>query len=307
MYQYKLIPFIILLLCNFGKMMHQTINKYVVEECKKNKNFTNIFDKKKCNKFIENAAEPDDRKKFDGNERNKHFFHINAYKTLEFDKYYSKQDIINEIIRSNQYYTINKKKKIIIDIDEAEKYIKKNGYLPWSILETISTIKNLLKERNENLSNYKILRKIDDNILTECINLSHYIADMCTPLHININYDGRDHSQKGIHHMWESLIPKLYIKKYNINNIEDYTINNIEDQLFIELNNSYLLSEKILDQEIELSQIYKQQYNNHKMKNRFKTNKYARLCAKYYNQDINNQINKAITITSFIFNNLLFK
>ena len=306
MYPYKLIPFIILLLCNFGKMLHQTINKYVVENCKKNKYFTEIFDKKKCDKFIENAAEPDDRKKSDSSERNKHFFHINAYKTLKFDKYHSKQDIINEIIRSNQYYTINKKKKIITGIDEAEKYIKKNGYLPWSILDTISTIKNLLKERNENLSNHNILKKIDDKILTECINLSHYIADMCTPLHININYDGRDHRQKGIHHMWESLIPKLYIRKYNINYIKDYTINNIEDQLFIELNNSYLLSEKILDQEIELSQIYKQQYNNHKMKNRFKTNKYARLCAKYYNQDINNQINKAITITSFIFNNIIF-
>ena len=113
MYQYKLIPFIILLLCNFGKMMHQTINKHVIEECKKNKNFTDIFNKNMCDKFIENAAEPDDRKKFDGNERNKHFFHINAYKTLKLDKYHSKQDIINEIIRSNQYYTINKKKKII--------------------------------------------------------------------------------------------------------------------------------------------------------------------------------------------------
>lgn len=306
MYQYKLIPFIILLLCNFGKMVHQTINKYVVEECKKNKNFTNIFDKNKCDKFIENAAEPDDRKKFDGNERNKHFFHINAYKTVKFNKYYSKQNIVDEIINSNNYNNGKKNKRTINNVEEANKYIKKNGYLPWSILETINNLKNLIKERNDNLLDYKILKKIDDKILYECINLAHYIADMCTPLHININYDGRDHNQKGIHRMWETLIPKLYINKYNIKYLTNYEFNNLEDQLFIELNNSYLLSEKILDQEIELSQKYKQQYNNIKMKNRFKANKYARFCAKYYNKDINNQINKAITLISYIFNNILF-
>ena len=305
MYHYKLIPFIILLLCNFGKMMHQTINKHVIEECKNNKIFTDIFNKNMCNKFIENAAEPDERKKKDGNERNKHFFHINAYKTLIFNKYYSKQNLIDEIISSNIYY-IGKHKKAINNIEDANKYIKKNGYLPWSVLETIENIKKLLSERKNIINNNNKLEENDNKILYECINLAHYIADMCTPLHININYDGKYKNQKGIHRMWETLIPKLYINKYDIKYIKNYEFSNIEDQLFIELNNSYQLSEKILDQEIELSKIYQDQYNNVKMKNRFKNNKYARLCAKYYNKDINNQINKAITLISYIFNNIIF-
>jgi hypothetical protein len=55
-----------------------------------------------------------------------------------------------------------------------------------------------------------------DSILFYASDLGHYISDAHVPLHTTVNYDGQLTNQKGIHSLWESMIPEIEITHYNL-------------------------------------------------------------------------------------------
>lgn len=55
-----------------------------------------------------------------------------------------------------------------------------------------------------------------DSILFLAADLGHYIGDAHVPLHTTINYDGQLSGQKGIHALWESLVPEIDLKQYSL-------------------------------------------------------------------------------------------
>src|SRR6185436_9666885 len=53
-------------------------------------------------------------------------------------------------------------------------------------------------------------------ILFYATDLAHYIGDAHVPLHTSVNYDGQLTNQKGLHALWESMIPEIEIQQYNL-------------------------------------------------------------------------------------------
>ena len=84
--------------------------------------------------------------------------------------------------------------------DTLEKY----GTVPWTI----------------QYQYYKLVRafKAHDTtaILNTSANLGHYVADAHVPLHLTLNYDGQFTDQIGIHGLWETRLPELFIKQYHL-------------------------------------------------------------------------------------------
>ena len=80
--------------------------------------------------------------------------------------------------------------------------LKKNGLIPWRILETTEKLTDAMKRRDKK------------DILFLAADLGHYIADAHGPLHTTANYDGQLSGQFGIHERFESRLPEIYGTNY---------------------------------------------------------------------------------------------
>lgn len=81
--------------------------------------------------------------------------------------------------------------------------MQKHGMLPWHIIKMYY---RLVKAFEEN-DNYQIL--------INASRLGHYVGDACTPLHTSVYYNGKTQSQRGIHNLWETRVPSLFMEEYS--------------------------------------------------------------------------------------------
>lgn len=92
--------------------------------------------------------------------------------------------------------------------DAVEQYtedtLKAYGIVPWHI--------NLVKYQ---LTQAFLSRDID-RILRYSADIGHYIGDAHVPLHTTENYNGQMTGQHGIHGFWESRLPELFFKDYDL-------------------------------------------------------------------------------------------
>ncbi|WP_066306818.1 zinc dependent phospholipase C family protein [Flavobacterium sp. TAB 87] len=85
------------------------------------------------------------------------------------------------------------------------KFLYTNGTLPWFIEEMMIKLTQAFKDKNR------------AEILFLAADLGHYIGDAHMPLHTSANHDGQLTNQKGIHSLWESRLPELFVKDYKFN------------------------------------------------------------------------------------------
>lgn len=324
-----------LLFCNFGKFVHTLINTNVIEMCGNNKKFNDIFTKDMKSGFINRAAEPDERKRKDYSEKCKHFFHYNVYSPSLLKNFITLDEFIEALkmdFEKNVDISFVGKK---IDIKKIPQFVKSHGQLPWAIIETINKLKKLVKDRdslyermsninksiNDSKSNLNEIKKLEEeinlaivdcnkNILYECINLSHYIADLYTPLHLNIYYDGKYYLQTGIHHFWETSLPVHCKGDYKIEYIDlNNEINKVGLGNFIlkTMKDSYKLSDKILEDEANIVfDDYKRSKSDIYYEKRFFKKDYKIVANKYFHAGTTKQISLAVSFISYIFNKLIF-
>ncbi|MGH2645327.1 MAG: zinc dependent phospholipase C family protein, partial [Chitinophagaceae bacterium] len=86
----------------------------------------------------------------------------------------------------------------------GEKILIKNGILPWYIPEMVDKLTKAFKSHDK------------VSILFYAADLAHYVGDAYVPLHTSLNYNGQLTGQKGVHALWESLIPELFGMNYNL-------------------------------------------------------------------------------------------
>lgn len=78
------------------------------------------------------------------------------------------------------------------------------GYVPYVIHSVQQKLTAAFKSGNK------------DSILFYAADLGHYLGDANVPLHTSVNYDGQLTGQKGLHSLWETMIPQLEITNYNL-------------------------------------------------------------------------------------------
>lgn len=81
----------------------------------------------------------------------------------------------------------------------GEEHLNSEGSLPWALTKQVMKLK------------YAFGTKDITYILKTSADLGHYIADAHVPLHTTENYNGQLSNQKGIHGLWETRIPQLFL------------------------------------------------------------------------------------------------
>lgn len=128
----------------------------------------------------------------------------------------------------------------------VEKYSKdsllKYGYVPYYIVAMKAKLTEAFKKKQK------------DSILFYATDLAHYIGDANVPLHTSVNYDGQLTNQKGLHSLWESVVPEIEIENYNL--YSSHKAKYIKDPAaaaWAAVRRSFALLNDVFGQETELS------------------------------------------------------
>ena len=177
-----------------------------------------------------------------------------------------------------------------------EKFLASNGILPWYIQDMMVKLTKAFKEK----------RKAE--ILFLAADLGHYIADAHMPLHTSENHDGQNTNQKGIHSLWESRLPELFVKEYKFNVAEASYIEDVNKATWDIIFDSHNLVEPLLaiDKKLRLetpeSNIFVTDANGKIVKNKFGgvlySDEYAGKLHANLNGMVEQQLKKAITATA---------
>ena len=136
------------------------------------------FYKSHISYMVQHATDPDMRRYIDSNEAGKHYIDMEHYG--------------NNIDSLPFAYNLALSKF-------GEDHLHKEGNLPWNIIRHVYLLKKAFSEGNTGF------------ILKISADLGHYVADAHVPLHTTENYNGQLTGQTGIHGLWETQIPKLFM------------------------------------------------------------------------------------------------
>jgi len=176
--------------------------------------------------------------------------------------------------------------------DSVDRY----GILPWYIQEMTAKLTEAFKKK----------RKTE--ILLLAADLGHYVGDANMPLHTTINHNGQFTGQEGIHAFWESQLPELFGKNYNLNvgqalyipNVEQATWNMIDSTYH--LVNTLLATEKKMRNDNPDEKRYVKDADGSFKKNKFgqpvNTYEYAHVYHELLNGMVESQMRKAIRMTA---------
>lgn len=169
-------------LSSWGFLVHKTVHQLAVYQLPKE---MSRFFYASIDKLVYDAVRPDIRRNTDSTEASKHFVDLEPFDEKAAHKMPLKWQA-----------AIAKYSK-----DSLLLY----GYVPYHIIYMKEKLTAAFREKNK------------DSILFYATDLGHYIADANVPLHTTVNYDGQLTNQKGLHSLWESMIPELEIEGYNLN------------------------------------------------------------------------------------------
>ena len=167
--------------CSWGFLVHKTAHQLAVYELPKE---IIPFFYQNMENLVTNAPRPDMRRNQDSTEATKHFIDLEMYGPEAATK------MPVDWRMAVKMYTK----------DSLLKY----GYVPYHVIYMKGKLTEAFK------------KGIKDSILFYAADLGHYIEDANVPLHTTANYDGQLTNQKGLHSLWESMIPELEIENYNL-------------------------------------------------------------------------------------------
>lgn len=115
--------------------------------------------------------------------------------------------------------------------------LNKYGMLPWYMVEMTEKLTEAFKKK----------RKAE--ILLIAADLGHYVGDAHMPLHTTSNHNGQYTDQVGIHAFWESQLPELFGKNYNLYVGEARCIKDVTAAIWGTIDSSYALTVPLLSKE----------------------------------------------------------
>lgn len=176
-----LITSVLIFSTGWGFLVHKTVHQLAVYELPE----TMLpFFYQQMDYLVTHAPRPDMRRNEDSTEATKHFIDLEVFG----DRAATKMPL--DWNRAVQKYTA----------DSLLKY----GYVPYHIIYMKGKLTEAFRQGNK------------DSILFYAADLGHYIGDAHVPLHTTVNYDGQLTDQKGLHSLWESMIPELEIGNYSL-------------------------------------------------------------------------------------------
>lgn len=245
---------------SWGFLVHRTITQTAIYSLPDS---LQLFYFKNMKDLVKMSVNPDLRQKDDPTEKNKHFIDLDS-------PLYNKKAIPDK-------WEIAVKKY-------GEAKLRKEGTLPWEIVKTKQKLTQAFKNKDKNL------------ILLLSADLAHYVADAYVPLHSTMNYDGQFTNQVGLHGLWETECPQVFLEKYNLtqSNKAKY-LKNIDKEIWKILRESEKLVDSVINVEKNISISFKptDKYKI-QMRNGLEEQKYSAKFIIKYNEKMANQINERL-------------
>lgn len=173
------------------------------------------FYRKNIQYLIDHATDPDNRRYMVEQEACKHFIDCDFYE----------RQVPLDTICKNWNDAV---------CQYSEDTLLKHGIVPWQCIKMVHWLKSAFQERNLT----KILKLSAD--------LGHYVADAHVPLHTSSNYNGQKTNQHGIHALWESRIPEVFIEQYPIYVSEVTFLPDYSMEIWKSVEESFSLVDKVL-------------------------------------------------------------
>jgi hypothetical protein len=177
-----------------------------------------------------------------------------------------------------------------------DKFLAKNGTLPWHIQDMMAKLTQAFKDKRRS------------EILFIAADLGHYIADAHMPLHTSDNHDGQLTDQKGIHSLWESRLPELFVKDYKFTVAPAHYYEDVNKATWDMISDTHslvaplLAADKGLRTTLAANQIFVTDAEGNVVKNKYNsvryTNEYAAKFHTALNGMVESQMKKAVTVTA---------
>jgi S1/P1 nuclease len=256
---------VILICSGWGFLVHRTVAQLAVYQLPKK---MRLFFYKNINYLVKESVRPDLRRNGDPTENAKHFIDLEMYgDSAEWKMPLHWEDAVK-----------------IYTKDTLLKY----GYVPYVVIMQKNKLTEAFRNGNK------------DSILFYATDLGHYIGDAHVPLHSSANYDGQLTNQKGLHNLWETMIPEMEIDKYDLyNHHEAKYISNPEEAIWNAVRSGHDLLTNVFAMEKEASKNftdsakYRVQIRNGK---EFKS--YTSSFAKTYSELLGKSINEQLLRSS---------
>ena len=205
--------------CSWGFLIHRTAHQLAIYELPKN---LQQFFYKNMDYIVYNSVRPDVRRNKDVTEASKHFIDVEAYgDSAVYKMPLNWNDAVAQYTK-----------------DTLLKY----GYVPYHVVYMKNKLTEAFKNGNK------------DSILFYATDLGHYIEDANVPLHTSINYDGQLTDQKGLHALWESVVPEIEIDNYNLSSTHKATyLSNPEQSIWNAVRSANALLKDVFEKEKEVS------------------------------------------------------
>ena len=257
-----LLAFILVSVCgSWGFLVHRTVNQLAVYELPKN--LQRFFHSHRAY-LVKESVRPDERRQEDPLEASRHFIDFEAYGDSAAWKMPWSWNAAAAAYSS----------------DTLLKY----GYVPYVVM----TVKDRLTEA--------FRRKNTDSILFHAADLGHYVGDMHVPLHTTLNYNGQLTGQVGLHSLWESMIPELEIKNYDLSSRHKATyLREPEKQVWAAVRHAFELTNNVfaLEREVTKSFSPEQKYRT-QMRRGKEVKSYTADFARAYSKRLENTVNEQL-------------
>jgi hypothetical protein len=259
----------VVILCNsWGFLVHRTIHQLAIYELH---GPLQHFFYRHMEQVVKYSVRPDQRRNEDSTEGSKHFIDLEVFG--------------------------DSARKMPLTWDEAVLVYGKDsllqyGYVPYYIM----TMKDRLTHAFRN--------GLKDSVLFYAIDLGHYISDAHVPLHTSVNYDGQLTNQKGLHSLWETVVPELELAEYNLHSKHKARyLNKPEKAIWKAVRQAHKLVKDVFEQERQVTRLfsdsskYRVQVRNGR-EYRTYTSVFARTYSEHLGRTINRQLLRSADLTA---------
>jgi len=246
---------------SWGFLGHRTIHQLAVYELPPSMRY---FFHHNMTEIVKKSVRPDQRRNEDKEEAPKHYIDLELYG----DSAAWKMPLLWK--------------------DALKKYGKdslaKCGYVPYYVVTMKERLTAAFRSGNK------------DSILFYAIDLGHYISDAHVPLHVSENYDGQLTNQKGLHALWESMIPEIEIQQYDLRGRHKAKyLKHPERAIWKAVRESYKLLNDVFEEEKAVTRSFTQEEKYRvQMRNGREYKSYTSAFAKAYSAKLGKTINQRL-------------
>lgn len=256
----------IMIICNsWGFLVHRTVHQLAVYELPGS---LQRFFYRNMEYGVRYSVRPDQRRNTDSSEATKHYINFEAFGDSAAWKMPYSWDHATDIYSRDS--------------------LLKHGYVPYYII--------MMKDRLTNA----FQNGMADSVLFYATDLAHYIGDAHVPLHATLNYDGQLTGQKGLHALWESMIPEIELSQLHLRSRHKAKyLDNPRQAIWTAIRESFRMVKEVLQKEKEVSVSFTDSTKYRvQMRNGREVRSYTSAFAKAYHKALGNTINDRLIATA---------